>query len=116
MFLDYLSVSCDYATTVLNTKMKEVGNKITDLMGDKNSDWNTKLATLATKAELKAEQDEIMKLEAFDWSYFHGKFLFGDDGFQNVLIYQPTFNTLELKKRQRHWLCYWLEIKRFIWI
>ena len=35
VFLDYLSVSCDYATTVLNTKMKEVGNKITDLMGDK---------------------------------------------------------------------------------
>ena len=47
---------------------------------------------------MKAEQDEIMKLEAFDLSYFHGKFLFGDDGFQNVLIYQPTFNTLELKK------------------
>ena len=37
VFLDYLSVSCDYATTVLNTKMKEVGNKITDLMGDKKN-------------------------------------------------------------------------------
>ena len=31
-----------------------------------NSDLNKKLATLATKAELKAGQDIIVKLQAFD--------------------------------------------------
>ena len=45
------------------------------------SDLNTKLAILATKAELKAEQDKIIELEAFDSSYFHGKDFLGDDGF-----------------------------------
>ena len=58
----------------------------------KIADFNAKLATLATKAELKAEQEEIVKLEAFDPSYFHGKFFFGDDGFQNMFFYQPTFS------------------------
>ena len=32
----------------------------------KNSDLNTKLATLATKAELKAKQDKIVKLQTRD--------------------------------------------------
>ena len=27
---------------------------------------------------------------------------FGDDCFQNMFVYQPTFNMLDLKKRQRH--------------
>ena len=59
----------------------------------KNSDLNTKFATLATKSELKAEQDKIVKL--------------GDDGFQNMFVYQPAFNTLELKKNgQEHRICY----------
>ena len=31
------------------------------------------MATLATKAELKAEQNKITKVQAFDSSYFHGK-------------------------------------------
>ena len=44
----------------------------------KNSDLNTKLATLATKAELEAEQDKIVKLKAFDSSYFLGKISFGN--------------------------------------
>ena len=37
------------------------------------SDLNTKLATLATKAELKAEEDKIVELQQFDSSYFHTK-------------------------------------------
>ena len=41
----------------------------------KNSDLNIKLMTLATKAELKAEQDKKFKLKAFDSSYFYGKLL-----------------------------------------
>ena len=39
-----------------------------------------------------------MKLEPLDSSYFHSKTFFGDDGFQNMFVYQATFNTLEFKK------------------
>ena len=35
-----------------------------------NADLNKKLATLATKAELEPEPDKIVKLQAFDSSYF----------------------------------------------
>ena len=34
------------------------------------SDLDKKIATLATKSELKEEQDNIVKLQAFDSSYF----------------------------------------------
>ena len=37
-----------------------------------------------------------MKLPAFYSSYFHVKNFFGDDGFQNIFVYQPTLNRLEL--------------------
>ena len=56
------------------------------------------MKTLATKVELKAEQDEIVKLETHDLSYLLGKNFFGDDGSQNMFIYQPKLSTLELKK------------------
>ena len=62
-----------------------------------NADLNKKVATLATKAELKADQDKIVKLETNDLNYFLGKKFFGDDGSQNMFVYQPTFNMLELK-------------------
>ena len=44
-----------------NIKQKELLHKsnISNLV--KNPDLNTKLATLATRAELKAEQDKIVK-------------------------------------------------------
>ena len=43
-----------------------------------------KLTTLATKAELKAEQDKMVKLQAFNSSYFNQKnFFFEDDDTQN---------------------------------
>ena len=40
-----------------------------------NSDLDKKMAALATKAELKSEQDEIVK--AFDLGYFYGTNHFG---------------------------------------
>ena len=53
---------------VLDDKIKTKGLvdkcKISNLI--KKSDLNTKLATLITKAELKAEQDKIVKLQTFD--------------------------------------------------
>ena len=45
--------------------------------------WIKKVAALATKAELKAEQDKIIKLKAFDSSYFRCKRHFEDGGTQN---------------------------------
>ena len=57
-----------------------------------NSDLNKKLATLATKTELKAGQDKIIKSQAFDSSYFRGKSQFEDDGTQNYLVFQQCTN------------------------
>ena len=56
-----------------------------------NADWNKKVATLATNAELKAEQDKIIKLQAFDSSYFRGKGHFEDDRIQNYLVFQRMY-------------------------
>ena len=57
----------------------------------KISNLNTKLATLATKAELKAEQDKIMKLQVFDSHYFRSKIHFQDDEIQNYSVFQPIY-------------------------
>ena len=51
-----------------------------------------KIITLATKAELKVEQDKIIKLQAFDSSYFRDKSHFVDeDSTQNYLVFQPMY-------------------------
>ena len=50
-----------------------------------------KAVTLATKAEPKAEQDKIIKLQAFDSNYFRGKNHFEDDGNQKYLVFQPMY-------------------------
>ena len=86
---------------ILNANMKEkeqVDDKscVSDLV--KNSDLDIKLATLVTKRESKAEENNIGKLATLDLSYFLGKSFFGDDGFQNMFAYQPTFSNLELKE------------------
>ena len=57
----------------------------------KISNLNTKLATLATKAELKAEQDKIMKLQGFDSHYFRSEIHFQDDETQNYSVFQPIY-------------------------
>ena len=46
-------------------------------------DFNTKLETWSAKAELKAEQEKIVKLETFDSIHFCGKSHFEDDDMQN---------------------------------
>ena len=51
------------------------------------------------------------KLETFYLSYFLPKILFGDNGFQNMFVYQPAFNMPELKN-QGNWIFYRLKIKR----
>ena len=39
-----------------------------------------------------------MKQKAYDLSCFLGKKCFSDYIFQNMFVYQPTLNTLELKE------------------
>ena len=56
-----------------------------------NSDLDNMIAILATKAELKAKQDEIVKLQAFDSSHFRVKIHFEYDGRQNYLVFQPLY-------------------------
>ena len=85
---------------IFDAKIKENGtaNKpdISNLV--RKSDLNANLAALATKVVLKVEEDKVVRLQTFDLIYFLGKNVLGFDGFQNMFIYQPTLNTLELKK------------------
>ena len=55
-----------------------------------NSDLNTKLATLAKKAELKAEQFKIPKLQAFDSNHFLDKSHFEEDSAQKYFVFPPV--------------------------
>ena len=49
------------------------------------------MRTLPTKVELKAEQDKIKKMKAFNISYFLGKSHFEEDGAQNYSVIQPMY-------------------------
>ena len=53
---------------------------------------------MAVKPELKAEQNKIVKLKTYDLTYFLGKNIFSDQGSPNMFVYQPTYNTLELRE------------------
>ena len=51
-----------------------------------------RLKKWAIKLELKSGQDKIAKLQTRGLSYFLANFFFGDDGFQNMFIYQLLFS------------------------
>ena len=63
----------------------------------KDFDLKIKHATLGTKAELKAEQHKIVKLQTVIYINFLTKIFFGDDGSQNIFVYQPTLDTFRVK-------------------
>ena len=42
--------------------------------------------------------EKIEKLQTLNLNYFLGRYFFDDDGFQNMFVYQPIFNTFDLKK------------------
>ena len=46
---------------------------------------------MAIKAKLEAEQDRIIKLQAFVSSYFRGKSHFVDAGTQNYFLFQQMY-------------------------
>ena len=76
----------------VKTEEKKLVNK-SDISGfiEKNTE------TLATKTELKAEEDKIVKLQTHNLSHFLGRNVFGDDYFQNMFVYGSAFSMLGLK-------------------
>ena len=64
-------------------------------IGRKNFFDEPIVATLGTKPELKAEQDDIIKLQAFDSSYFCRKSHFEDNSIQNYLVFRQLIYILK---------------------
>ena len=87
--------------SVPNTKIGEFEKKIyvvSDLVKKsdvaQNSEWNIKLEILATKPELKAEQDKMVKLQTF----FLCKTFFSEDDTQNMLFISQNLVCYSYKK------------------
>lgn len=60
-----------------------------------------KQAKLARNKDLNvAEQKwgKIEKLQKIDWDFLVVNNVFGSDGFQKMLVYQPTFSMLDYKQ------------------
>ena len=53
--------------------MKKLTSETPDTKAKQNLILNIKFPTLATKAELNAEQDNIVKVQILDSSYFRGR-------------------------------------------
>ena len=75
-----------FMSEIIDTKIKELVNKSNIFRFINDSDLNKKIETLATKAELNAEQDKLVKLETYDLNYFLGKIFVGDDGSKNIFV------------------------------
>lgn len=73
---------------MLSGKIKEMGlidkSDISEFIDD--SDKDKKIAALATKGELKTNQDKVMKLKAFDSTHIRGKYQNENDGTQKYLV------------------------------
>ena len=89
------------APSVPNIKIGELEKKIfvvSDLVKKsdvaRNSELNIKLEILATKPELKAEQDKMVKLRTF----FLCKTFFSEDDTQNMLFISQTLVRYSYKK------------------
>ena len=94
----------DFTNNMLNAKIKvkELVNKSDISEFKKNTYLNENIEILATKAELKAEQDKLIKLQIHDLSYFLRRNVLDVDGFQNMLVYQTNILYIRVKKCQRH--------------
>ena len=83
-----------FTNDILNAKLKEkkmyyYKSAIAGFIN--NADLGKKVGILATKSELKVDQDKIIKLPAFDSNNFSSKSHFEDDGTQNYLVFHPTY-------------------------
>ena len=124
-----LNTSSLVTKTVLNTKISEVENKISDhaeyitpefnkLAGEKfterlkeanlvnKTDFDNKLISFnrkitSNKTKNLEVHEKLNSLMTKDYNFFLGRIYFtGNDGSQNMFVYQPTLQTLELKKKK----------------
>ena len=58
------------------------------------------IKTLVLKAELKAEQDKIVKRQIFNPHLFIGQSYFDNNGAQLSLIFQPIYKTITFSGRK----------------
>ena len=56
---------------------------------------------MSVRSKMRKNEKKKEKLKISDLSYFLGKNFFGDDAFQNIFVYQPTFSKLGLKEGKR---------------
>ena len=99
-------------TTVVNTKISEVENKIPhnskyitteefNKLTVKNFAARLKQANLVNKTDFnnKEVQKKLNSLITKDYNVFFGRIYFtSNDGSQNTFVYEPTLDALELKK------------------
>ena len=79
-----------FKNDIINAKIKQKKLSKSDTFKFvNNSDLDNEVASLAIKVELKAQQDKIGRLQAFDSSLFIGQSYFDKDGSQSFLIFQP---------------------------
>ena len=68
-----------------------------DILDTKIKNKNKKITTLATKAELKVEQNKIEKLQTYDdSSLFIDQSYFGHNRQQNFLIHERMYKTFKI--------------------
>ena len=128
-------------TSVLNTKISEVANKIfdhakyittpecnkltvenfasrlkqADLVN--KTDFDNKLTSFnkritSNKTKHLEVQEKLSSLITKDYNFFLDRIYFtSNDGYQNTFVYQPTLDTLELKKDKSTEYVLSLEIK-----
>ena len=80
------SISNLVKKTDYDTKIGEIENKMVS--------FNRKI--VSNKAKDIAIENELKKLKTFDFSYFHGKNYFDEDGNQNYYIFQPISKYLKV--------------------
>ena len=66
------------------------------------TDFDTKLTSFhkrinSNKTRNLVPEKELKRLKIIDLSYFRGEFFFGNNVFQDMFVYQPTLNTLQIK-------------------
>ena len=105
-------------TTVLDTKIGEIENKIPDYAkyvptpefnksSDLKLDKKLKQANLATNSDVNvasqlANKNEEKTENYKRLSYFLGKIFFGEDGFQDMFIYQPTYSMKDFFEQEKN--------------
>ena len=86
-------------------RLKQANLVIKTDFDNKLTCFNKRITTNKTKhVEVKKKPNSLITK---DYNFFLGWIYFtSGDGSQNMSVYQPTFNVLELKKWQGYWIYY----------